>query len=94
MSEVAKMNEVTDDDIKKLRHMLGANPEIKKPSQFGSRNYYLTANEGQGMEAMRRLETAGLVWEGACLENETYFHANEAGCNKIGFTRTQIRRAI
>lgn len=85
-------NEVTDDDMGSLRHMLGAVSHYPK-SKWGYRNYYAA---GLGaMPSMERLEKAGFVTRGSQY-NETgfYFHATEAGMDAIGLSKAAKRRAF
>lgn len=83
---------VSVDDVKKLRHMLGATEQYK-PRDFGFRNYYATSG-GSAMEAMERLVAAGLAKKGQSSGKMTYYHATEKGCELIGFTKAQIKRAF
>lgn len=83
---------VTLDDVKKLRHMLGATEQYK-PRDYGFRNYYATGG-GAAMEAMERLVAAGLATKGGSSPAMTYYHATVAGCELIGFTKAQIKRAF
>ncbi len=83
---------VTIDDVKKLRHMLGATDQYK-PRDFGFRNYYTTSG-GDSAEAMERLVSAGLATKGGSSPNMTYYHATIKGCELIGFTKAQTKRAF
>lgn len=83
---------IAPDDVRKLRHMLGANEQYK-PRDYGFRNYYATSG-GTAMEAMERLVAAGLVEKGASSTNMTYYHATVKGCDLIGLTKAQIKRAF
>lgn len=91
MSDI-NLAEITLDDVKKLRHMLGASEQYK-PRDYGFRNYYATSG-GAAMEAMERLVAAGLATKGSASSNMTYYHATEQGCMLIGFTKAQIKRAF
>ena len=79
-------------DVQKLRHMLGASQQYK-PRNYGFRNYYATSG-GESMEAMERLVAAGLATKGSSSTNMTYYHATVKGCEFIGFTNAQIKRAF
>jgi hypothetical protein len=46
------------------------------------------------MEAMERLVGAGLATKGHSSTNMTYYHATEKGCELIGFTKAQTKRAF
>lgn len=83
---------IAPDDIKKLRHMLGATDQYK-PRDYGFRNYFASSG-GASMESMERLVTAGLATKGGGSPNMTYYHATVAGCEFIGFTKAQIKRAF
>jgi hypothetical protein len=83
---------IAPDDVKKLRHMLGATDQYK-PSNYGFRNYYATSG-GAAMEAMERLVAAGLAVKGASSARMTYYHATVKGCEFIGFTKAQIKRVF
>ena len=79
-------------DVQKLRHMLGATDQYK-PRDYGFRNYYATSG-GTAMEAMERLVAAGLAEKGHASTHMTYYHATVKGCELIGFTKAQIKRAF
>lgn len=83
---------IAPDDVRKLRHMLGATDQYK-PRDYGFRNYYATSG-GAAMEAMERLVAAALATKGGSSTNMTYYHATEKGCEFIGFTKAQIKRAF
>ncbi len=86
------LGDVTVEDVKKLRHMLGATDQYKK-SQYGFRNYYAVSG-GDSMEAMDRLVKSGLATKGQSSTNMTYYHATVSGCELIGFTKAQITRTF
>lgn len=85
---------VTASDLDKLRHMLGADPQRYKPSQWGFRNYFACGGPGPNELAMRRLEAAGFVKQGRPYMESFYFVATEEGCKALGFNRAQIKRAM
>lgn len=87
-----QLGAVTLADVKKLRHMLGAT-ECYTVREWGFRNYYATSG-GDAMEAMKRLVAAGLATEGQHSKTMTYYHATEQGCDLIGFTKAQKKRAF
>ena len=91
-TNTADLSGITMDDVKKLRHMLGATEQYR-PRQYGFRNYYATSG-GMSMEAMERLVAGGLATKGHSSPNMTYYHATEKGCELIGFTKAQIKRAF
>jgi len=84
---------ILPDDFGKLQRMLGAGEGSKK-KDWGYRNYYAAPTSGESLEAMRRLEVAGLVKEGRVTESMIYFHATEAGCKALGFSAAQIKKAF
>lgn len=92
MSEQAELMTLAPGDMQKLRHMLGATDQYK-PRNYGFRNYYATSG-GAAMEAMGRLVAAGLAEKGSASANMTYYHATTKGCEFIGFTKAQIKRAF
>lgn len=83
---------IAPDDIRKLRHMLGASEGYSR-RDYGFRNYYATSG-GAAMEAMERLVAAGLATKGQSSEHMHYYHATVKGCEFIGFTKAQIKRAF
>lgn len=85
---------VAPDDIRKLRHMLGASEGYSR-RDYGFRNYYATSG-GAAMEAMERLVAAGLATKGQTSETGKmhYYHATVKGCEFIGFTKAQIKLAF
>jgi hypothetical protein len=85
------MSNVTDKDLDRLRHMLGAVSHRPK-SSWGLRNYF-AAGTGQQV-SMRRLRDAGLVTEGSASGDLVYFHATLAGCSEIGLSKAAIKRAM
>jgi hypothetical protein len=86
------MEGLTLDDLKKLRHMLGATPQYKA-RDWGFRNYYTTSG-GEAMAALDRLVTLGYVSKGGSSERMHYYHATEAGCIAAGLNDKQIKRAF
>ncbi len=81
------------DDLKKLKHMLGATEDVKKRDR-GYRNYYATSG-GPAHEAMQRLEFAGLAVKGKTSPSGMmYYHATEAGCVVAGLNAKEIKRAF
>lgn len=84
-------NQITDDDMHSLRHMLGVN-EHKRKNTWGYRNYF-AAGTGQ-IESMERLVAAGYAERGSKTESLTYYHATEAGMDAIGMSKAAKRRAM
>jgi hypothetical protein len=87
-----ELGAVTPADVSKLRHMLGASSQYKM-REWGFRNYYATSG-GEAMEAMGRLVAAGLATKGDSSAHMHYYHATEKGCELIGFTKAQTKRAF
>ncbi|WP_205822082.1 hypothetical protein [Burkholderia sp. Ac-20349] len=89
------MAEVSDGDMRKLQHMLGAVPGHYPKAKWGWRNYYATSG-GEATEAMKRMEALGLVRLGYTSEGGmAYYSATEAGCRAAGLTTAkQIKRAL
>ena len=84
---------VTDKDMDKLRHMLGAIPGRYKKNTWGWRNYYCAGSATN--EHMQRLVSAGLATQGHTQAGGmTYFHATEAGCRAAGMGPAGIKRAF
>jgi hypothetical protein len=84
------------EDLENIRHMTGCTSNTKKKN-WGFRNYYCSALEGDGYESMRRLEKLGYVKQGIgsfLSETQMYFHATEEGCKAIGLDDKQIKRVM
>lgn len=82
---------ITPDDIKKLKHMLGATESTRKRI-WGYRNYY---DAGPGsMESMERLVSAGLCKRGAVYAVGFTYHATVDGCKAAGLDPAAIKRAF
>lgn len=82
---------VTDDDMHKLRHMLGV-CDHKPKKTWGYRNYF-AAGAGQ-VASMERLVSAGHMERGSKPHDLTYYHATEAGMDAIGMSKAEKRRAM
>jgi len=86
------MEGLTLDDLKMLRHTLGATPQYK-PRDWGFRNYYATSG-GPAMDALDRLVTLGYASKGESSERMHYYHATEAGMIAAGLNEKQMKRAM
>jgi hypothetical protein len=87
------MSDVTEKDMDKLRHMLGAIAGRYKKNTWGWRNYYAAGRADN--EHMQRLVSAGLATQGHTMEGGmTYFHATVAGCKAVGLGPAGIKRAF
>ena len=84
------MSDVTENDLRLLRHMVGATGRDRRA--WGYRNHFAP---GDGdLEAMERLEAAGLVRRGEPYWNTYSFHATEAGLDRLGLGRVVKRRIL
>ena len=86
--------ELTTDQEKKLRHMLGAEPGRYRKNQWGFRNHYAASPTSKDHDELKAMEAKGLVFQGRASENMVFFHATETGCKAIGLTKAQIDRAF
>lgn len=86
-------NQITEDDISNLKHMLGATKPRPKRN-WGFRNYFCAGKSGSDFESMLRLEAAQLVTRGREDEHHIYFHCTKAGCEKAGLDEKQTARAF
>lgn len=86
------MEGLTLDDLKMLRHMLGATSQYKL-RDWGFRNYYATSG-GSAMQALDRLVPLGYVIKGGSSERMHYYHATESGMIAAGLNAKQIKRAM
>jgi len=90
---VSPAQSLSDDDRRKLQHMLGAIPGHYPRSKWGFRNHYAT-NGGPALDALRRMQALGLVSHGRTSGRMEFFHATELGCRAIGLDNKQIQRAL
>lgn len=86
--------ELTEQQEKKLRHMLGAEHGRYRKDQWGFRNHYAANPNSPACAELKEMKEIGLVSEGGSSENMIFFHATEKGCKAIGLTKTQIDRAF
>lgn len=82
---------VTDEDLAKLRHMLGAT-EHRPKKDWGFRNHYAA-----GSDSVQNLER--LVAEGYCVRGRPYmqahyYHATAEGCKAAGLNKVSTARAL
>jgi len=85
------MNNITEQDLNILQHMLGIREAFPRDI-WGFRNYY--APGPIDALSMERLQTAGLIRPGRPYNETTYFHATEAGCKRAGLTEKQTKTAL
>lgn len=85
---------LTEQQEKKLRHMLGAEPGRYRKNEWGFRNHYAASPGGSDYAELKTLETEGLVTQGRVSETLVFFHATEMGCRAIGMVKKQIERAF
>lgn len=83
-------------DLENLRHMLGANGNRK--SDYGTRNYFCasTLETDEDYKSLLRLCQMGYVNAGAKTGTgqSQYFNATVAGCELLGFSKSQIQKAM
>jgi hypothetical protein len=82
---------LTDDDMRKLRHMLGAT-EHRQKKNWGFRNYF--AAGGDSVPGLERLVAAGLCVRGQPYDKHHYYHATRAGCAAAGLSKAATARAF
>jgi len=83
--------EVAADDIKKLRHMLGAT-EHRPKKNWGFRNYYAAGRDS--VPSLERLVSAGYCVRGAPYMDAHYYHATRAGCAAAGLSKAATALAF
>ena len=76
-------------DLDLIRSAVGARPWVE-PSNWGYRNRYSSPTEGPAKEGCERLVAEGLMSR----SGDNMYHATEAGCDAIGLTAEQKRRAF
>ena len=84
------MSDVTENDLRLLRHMVGATGRDRRA--WGYRNHF--APGAHDMESMARLEAAGLAVRGTPYWSGCFFHATEAGLDRLGVGRVVKRRIL
>lgn len=77
-----------------LRHMLGAEPGRYSEDKWGFRNHWCASRNSEDYAELCAMVESGLVTRDAETEGFVVFRATEAGCNFIGLTREQIKRAF
>jgi hypothetical protein len=82
---------VTDDDMRKLRHMLGVT-EHRAKKNWGFRNYF--AADGDSVPGLERLVTAGLCVRGQPYDKHHYYHATQDGRAAAGLSKAAIKRVF
>lgn len=82
---------ITDDDLEKLRHMLGVGPRHPRRA-WGFRNHY--APGASDVPAMERLVAAGLAERGAPYREAHFYHATASGCQRAGLSKAATRRVM
>lgn len=86
------MSAIIEDDLSRLRHMVGAGNHISE-SKYGYRNLY-AARSAEQNESMDRLKNAGYAEKFAEAPNISFFRATKAGCKAIGLTPAQTKRVL
>jgi hypothetical protein len=87
MPLVLAMN-TTVEDMNILRHMLGVGSHIRK-RDWGFRNYFNAEDGHFDMPALKRLEAAGLIFQG----RPGYWHANADGYRAVGLNVRLMTKA-
>jgi hypothetical protein len=82
---------VTPEDMKKLRHMLGAT-EHRPKKNWGFRNYYAAGTDS--VPGLERLVAAGYCVRGAPYMDAHYYHATREGCAAAGLSKAATKRAF
>lgn len=83
------MNDLTELEKLKLKHMLGAG---YKTVNAGFRNYFAS---GQiDMPVMESLVSKGMAKRGAKYHDRYYYHATNDGCKAAGLTDKQRKEAM
>lgn len=77
----------TVEDMEKLRHMLGCDPQRNR-KHWGFRNYYVAAPGLSDTPSLDRLVAAGLVVK----VKLSLYHATRDGCLAVGMTDAEIAR--
>lgn len=89
---MSKKRELTADEARILRHMLGMEGNPRRV--WGYRNYYAAGRDGVVLARLRGMVKSGLVREGQTSERLIYFHVTEEGCRAMGLNTEQRRRAL
>lgn len=76
---------ITDGDVRRLRHALGA--DSRSP---GYRNYYAANMTGPDEESWRRLERMGLAETYGKRDGLRYWKATDTGCRMCGINPERI----
>ena len=85
---------LSDEDMEKLRRMLGAD-ERYSPSSWGFRNDCVVTANTCNHESMERLRDAGYVkTNGIVQASVIQYHATPEACDALGFTKAQKQRAM
>lgn len=82
---------VTDEDMKKLRHMLGAT-EHRPKKDWGFRNHYAAGSDS--VPSLERLVAAGYCVRGRPYRQAHYYHATAEGCKAAGLNKISTARAL
>lgn len=92
---MADKAELTDSQKLIIQHTLGARPEMDKKN-YGYRNYYCVSVGSDRHRAVEALEALGMMSAGHHINErrDRYYRATVAGCEAIGLTPKQIKRAF
>ena len=91
MIESPARDQVTAEDMKKRKHMLGAT-ENRPKKEWGFRNYFAAGQNA--VPGLERLVTAGLCVRGAPYMDAHYYHATQEGCAAVGLSKAATKRAF
>jgi hypothetical protein len=83
--------DLTPEDLKKLRHMLGVT-DYRPKKNWGYRNYYAAGNGS--VPGLERLVAAGYCIRGEPFMDAHYYHATKAGCAAAGLGKAATRRVF
>lgn len=82
---------VTNEDMGRLRRMLGAVPEVPK-RRWGLRNYFAASPDQ--CSSLDRLVSAGLCSKGSVFGDGFNYHATAAGCAAAGLGKAATKHAL
>lgn len=85
------MNEILEEDLDNLKHMLGMNYSKKN---WGSRNYFTVYIGDGGNKSINRLLEKGLVCKHYLNSETIEYSATEQGCIIAGLNKRQTKKAL
>ena len=66
----------------------------KDQSIWGYRNHFESVKEGSDFLELKKMKESGYVTEGRSSYDIIYFYITKKGCEAIGMTKSQIKRAM